>query len=293
MKLLFSLSIILLSGIISISQDLLTNISAYEAGELSQKGTSYNDFLNKTVVAPDGKKFVVIEGLVNEDANSEIEVDDKELIFEADSKVYQPIGYIDRGEISFKSPRDLNLKYASGFGYIYSVDKAVSKGELKLGAIPTVVISSIDKSVRDIPKPKMMEVVSNSVLDKFEAKDEFEAEKDVDSDFKIVYTPYSGKFLKVEINVLAPDNPTAGNNDNYNFHPDHFFLTAADGTIYKCAAFIRDGNYDDPFSESMNSNVRYSETEPTKLTLVFYFGTSKGDFTLFHKGVDSGTINVK
>lgn len=281
------------AGLTSFGQDLLTGINAYETAELNQKGSSYNDFLNKTLVAPADKKFVVIEGLVNQNVESTIKVDDKEIIFEAGSKSYLPIGHIDRGEIRFKSPSDLNLKYAIGFGYIFSVDKTVSSGSLKMGTLPVTAITSIGKTAPIIAKPKMMKILSNSILDNFEAKDGLDAQKDIETDFKIIYTPYAGKFLKVELNVLPPENPTAKKNSSYNFHPNDFHLTAKDGSMYKCAAFIRDGNYDDPFAESMNNNVRYAETEPKKLTLIFYFGTSTGDFNLFHKGVESGTITVK
>lgn len=279
-------------GFVSISQDLITNVTSYQAAKLTIKGSSYNDFLNKTYSAPSGTKFVVVEGVIK-DNESDKKIEDSEIKFESNDRTYLPVGHFDRGELKFTKPRDLTYKYAKGFSYVFCVDLSVSKGELKLGAEPSIVVSAISKTAPVVAKPRLMKVLSSSITDKFTAKDDAETELGAKAFFDIEYTPYSGKFLKVELNVLAPEKPNAGKNENYNFNPGHFHLTSKDGSIYKCAAFIRDGNYEGQFSESMNSNVRYLETEPKKLVLVFFFGESKGDFTLFHKDVESGTITVK
>lgn len=267
---------------------------ASEINELVFNSTRDNNDLKLSKKTVDGKKFLLIKGSISDDLDTEIE---KELIFFKSGETQShPVGELEvDGEVNLGSIWNLRTGRTKKFSYIFIVDSKATKGTLHLGEYK-VEVKSIDKNWPQQDVPRLIEVVSSEKLEKFEQTDQIkDATKENEYDIQTTYQPMAGNFLKVTIEVQAPEskNGEKENGKNYTFTPSQFLIADQENNTAQCKAFIRDYGDRNTFTEGMNSGALYGAENKTQLILIFQIGNSKGTYKIFHVGKEYSSFEVK
>ncbi len=265
--------------------------AAYETLEITDLKTRYNDGISVTKKLPDNKKFILIEGSIAEGTDLEIDADN--IFLMAGEKKIFPSGEKDRtGQVELKKTYDLRTKWSKTFGYVFIVDKSMSKGILNLGD-HKVEVSNIRKEWPKAHEPRSISVSKTELIDAYVAKDNIKDNDGNKQEVEFTYKPVSGKFLVLTIQVMSPVSPDGKKErgKNYTFHPSQFVIAFPSRAQAECAAFLRDG-YENEFSESMNNGVLYDDPDKETIRLVFPVGNEKGEYTLYHNGKQYAQFNL-